>query len=76
MAADYVSREDRAQAIHAASDAAADGMELASDIVEHNHEPWRWQYPNVYLSDDAACSCSRVAFSQAIRSRRLLKLEP
>jgi hypothetical protein len=65
---------DREQAVLEAATAAEEGDGLANEIAQHVAEPWRWAYPNTYLSDGFAYACAVSAAHHARQSRRLLKL--
>lgn len=63
------------EAAHLIAEGAADGAALADDIRQHEHEPWRWSYPTVYLSDDAAYACAREAACHVRAGLTLLGVE-
>lgn len=75
LRAEHIPREDLEEAAHAIAEAAECGASLASEIGAHMADPWRWQYPNVYLSDDAVYLCAVEAAQMARRAWHLLNLE-
>ena len=66
---------DRERALELTAEAAEEGDSVRAEIELHQTEPWRWQYPQTYLSDDAAYACARAAVHNAAEARRLLRLE-